>query len=44
MVRGHAIRHGHRYGFLLRDGVYTTLDVPGSTDTYAGGINMAPGT
>ena len=28
------------HGFLLDvDGTYTTLDVPGSTDTFASGIN-----
>ena len=40
-IVGDFIRHGHRFGFLLRDGVYTTVNVPGSIDTYAGGINAA---
>jgi probable HAF family extracellular repeat protein len=29
----------HYHGFVLDDGMYTTLDVPGSTDTYVKGIN-----
>ena len=30
------------HGFLLDvDGTYTTLDVPGSTDTFASGINAS---
>jgi hypothetical protein len=33
------MRNGH--GFLLDNGSYTTHDVPGSTDTWATGINAA---
>jgi uncharacterized membrane protein len=30
---------GNSHGFLLDQGSYTTLDVPGSINTYANGIN-----
>lgn len=31
--------NGFFHGFLLRDGFFTILDVPGATDTYALGVN-----
>jgi uncharacterized membrane protein len=32
---------GKGHGFLLDQGNYTTLDVPGATDTHANGINAS---
>ena len=38
-IVGAAIFSGERQGFLLHDGIYTTLEAPGAEDTYANGIN-----
>ena len=39
VVGGYFDTNGFTHGFLLRQGVLTTLDFPGASDTYARGIN-----